>query len=112
MAYNAVKQAMCSAESDRLILLTYETLTQNPTRALEAIYEFTGQLPFHHDFEKIFSDAAEFDARLGTRGLHTVAPKVHSNQQETILPPDLWRSFERDSFWKDPAFNTRGVRVV
>jgi sulfotransferase len=112
MAYNAVKQAMYSAEADRLMLLTYETLTQKPAQALEAIYEFTGQQPFKHDFENVSFNAAEFDARLGTRGLHTVGPKVHANQRETILPPDLWRRFELDSFWKDPAFNIRDVRVV
>jgi sulfotransferase len=112
MAYNALKQAMYSAESDRLMILTYETLTQKPAQAMQAIYEFTGQHPFKHDFKKVSFDATEFDARLGTPGLHTVRPAVRADQRETILPPDLWRRFEGDSFWKDPAFNTRGVRVV
>ena len=111
-AYNALKQAMHSAESDRMLLLTYETLTRAPAQALQAVYEFTGLPPFEHDFENISFDAADFDARLGTPGLHTVRPVAQLVERETILPPDLWRRYEGDSFWRDPAFNTRGVRRV
>ena len=79
---------------------------------MQAVYEFTGLPPFRHDFENVAFDAAEFDARLGTPGLHAVCPKVTPMERETILPPDLWRRYEQDSIWRDPAFNTRGVRVV
>jgi sulfotransferase len=37
---------------------------------------------------------------------------VRLEDRQTILPPDLWRRFDGDSFWHDPAFNRRGVRVV
>jgi sulfotransferase len=111
-AYNALKQAMHSEESDCMLLLSYETLTQQPAQALEAVYEFTGLPPFAHDFENIRFDVAAFDARLGTPGLHTVRPVARSVERDTILPPDLWRRYDGDSFWRDPAFNTKGVRVV
>jgi len=111
-AYNALKQAMHSAESDRLLLLTYETLTRDPARALQAVYEFTGLPPFTHDFKNVAFDATAFDTRLGTPGLHTVRRVVGDVARETILPPDLWRRYEAENFWRDPAFNKRGVRVV
>jgi len=111
-ALRALKQAMHSAESDRLLLLPFETLTREPARAIEAVYAFTGLAPFAHDFEAISYDAPEFDARLGTPGLHTVRPKAAPVERETILPPDLWARFERESVWRDPAFNTRGVQIV
>jgi sulfotransferase len=57
-------------------------------------------------------DAAEFDARLGTPGLHTVHRTVRSDERLTLLPPDLWSRYEGENFWRDGAFNTRGVRVV
>src|SRR4051794_7390836 len=111
-AYNALKQAMHSEESDRMLLLSYETLTRAPAQALQAVYEFTGLPPFDHDFENISFDAAAFDARLGTPGLHTVRREARSVERETVLPPDLWHRYEGDSFWLDPAFNKRGVRLV
>lgn len=111
-ALNALKQAMHSGESDRLLLLSYETLTHEPAYAMQMVYEFTGLPPFQHDFQKIVFNATEFDARLGTSGLHAVRPVVLPLERQTILPPDLWRRYERDSIWRDQAFNVRGVRVV
>ncbi len=111
-AVNALKQAMHSVESDRLLLLPYETLCSEPAYAMAAVYEFTGLPSFAHDFENISFDASEFDARLGTPGLHAVHPVAASITRQTILPPDLWRRYEGESIWGDPAFNTRNVRVV
>jgi sulfotransferase len=111
-ALNALKQAMHSSESDRLLLLSYETLTQEPAYAMQVVYEFTGLPPIEHDFEQIALDATEFDARLGTPGLHAVRPMVRPVERQTILPPDLWRRYERESVWRDPSFNIRSVRMV
>jgi len=33
-------------------------------------------------------------------------------ERQTILPPDLVRRVENDSFWSDTKRNLRGVRVV
>jgi sulfotransferase len=109
---NALKQAMHSAESDRLLLLPYDVLARDPAYALRAVYQFTGLPPFDHDFDNIAFDAAEFDARLGMPGLHVVRQKAELPERQTILPPDLWRRHENDNIWRDPAFNTRGVPIV
>lgn len=111
-ALAALKQAMHSTESERLLLLPYETLAREPAHAMRAVYEFTGLPAFEHDFANITFDATEFDARLGTPGLHTVRPRAAAVERKSILPPDLWRRYEQDSIWRDPAFNTRGVPVV
>ncbi|WP_158932907.1 sulfotransferase [Acidisphaera sp. S103] len=111
-AYNAMKQAMHSEESDRLLLLTYETLSRNPAYAMERVYDFVGLPRFTHNFENISFDATEFDARLGTPGLHKVQRAVRAVERQTLLPPDLWRRYEGENFWHDAAFNKRGVRIV
>ena len=111
-AWNALREAFYGEHADRLLLVTYETLTTDPKRALAAIYDFIGEAPFPHDFDNVTFDAVDFDARLGTPGLHTVGKVVRPQERETILPPDLFRRVEADSFWRDPAMNRHGVRIV
>jgi sulfotransferase len=109
---NALKQAMHSGESDHLLLVPYDTLVRDPAMVMKAVYDFTGLPPFEHNFEAVTFDAKEFDARLGTPGLHDVGPKVARVERRTILPPDLWLRYENESIWRDPKFNTHHVRMV
>jgi len=111
-AWNALKEAYYSDEADRLMLIKYETLTREPERAMSAIYDFVGEQPFKHDFENVSYSEPEFDARLGSPGLHDVTRRVRPTERQSILPPELFRRFENDSFWMDPALNLRRVRVV
>ncbi|MER3546560.1 MAG: sulfotransferase family protein [Rhodanobacteraceae bacterium] len=112
-SYQATKDAYYGEYAPgRLMLLTYESLTSNPQRAIDAIYQFIGEPPFKHDFDNIQYDEPEFDARLGLPGLHKVQPKVTSTKRESVLPPDLFNRFIKDSFWLDPATNIRKVPIV
>lgn len=111
-AWCALREAFYGEQSERLLLLTYETITANPRRALDAVYDFIGETPFNHDFDNIEFDVTEFDRRLGTPGLHAVARRVHPNERGFVIPPDLVRKYENDSFWRDPARNPKRVRVV
>ncbi len=112
-AWNALREAWFGEQADRLLLVTYETLTRSPQTALDAIYDFTGLPRFVHDTQNVsYDEAAEFDARLGTPGLHSVGKTIQPPVRRTILPPDLFRRFESDSFWQDPAQNLNNVRVV
>jgi sulfotransferase len=111
-AWNALREGFYGEHADRMLLLTYETLTSEPRRAMAAVYDFIGEQPFEHDFENVVFDAPEFDARLGTPGLHTVGKVVRAVERKTILPPDLVRRVEQDSFWRDPTLNPHGVKIV
>ena len=111
-ALNAMKQAMHGANAQRLMLLPYDTLVHNPAAALDAVYAFTGLPGFKHDFEHVAFSTQEFDALLGTPGLHDVKPQVRPAERQTILPPDLWQRYEGASIWRDPAFDTRGIGVT
>jgi sulfotransferase len=111
-ALNALKQAMHGDQAGRILLLPYDTLVSDPLAAMNAVYDFTG-LPFYrHNFDAVRFDASEFDARLGTPGLHDVRPQVRAVERKTILPPDLWERFERSSVWRMPEFNTTAVRIA
>jgi sulfotransferase len=41
-----------------------------------------------------------------------VGRAVRAIARETVLPPDLFRRYEPDSFWRDASLNLRGVRVI
>lgn len=57
-------------------------------------------------------DVTEFDERTGTPGLHTVRGTVKAEPRESLLPPDLFRGFVNDAFWRDPRRITSGLRIV
>lgn len=112
-AYNALKEAYFGEHAaGRLLLLQYETLAKDPQKAIAAVYDFIGEQPFKHDFESIQFDASEFDKKAGTPGLHEVRAKVTSNERVTVLPPDLFKRFENDAFWSNPAVHRSGVQIV
>jgi sulfotransferase len=111
-ALSGLKQAMHGGQARRLLLLPYDTLVSDPAAAMAEIYAFTGLPAFQHDFDTLDFDVGEFDARLGTPGLHHVRRQVRAIPRETILPPDLWERFERTSIWRMPEFNTAKVPIV
>ena len=111
-AYNALKEAYYGEDTANLMLLQYETLVSDPAAAMKAIYDLTGEPAFTHDLDNVSYDADEFDMRAGTPGLHTVRRKIAVRERTSVLPPDVFRRFENDAFWRDPQLNFRGVRVV
>ena len=112
-AWNGLREAVSGEYADRLLLLTYETLTGDPIRALTAIYDFIGEPHYQHDPNNVsFADAAEFDARLGTPGLHAIGSAVRPTERKTILPPDVFARFENDAFWRDLRQLPAAIRVV
>ena len=52
-AYNALREAIYGPQSDRLLLVRYETLTANPLTTLAAIYDFVGEELYPHDPHRI-----------------------------------------------------------
>jgi sulfotransferase len=112
-SFQATKDAFYGQHAPgRLLLLSYEGLTGNPEAAMQAVYKFIGEPWFEHDFEHIDYKADEFDARLGLPGLHTVKSKVSAPKRESVLPPDLFNRFAKDSFWLDPKNNIRKVPII
>ncbi|MEI7913713.1 MAG: sulfotransferase [Mycobacteriaceae bacterium] len=110
--YDALKQAAYGAQRDRLLLVQYDTLTTDPARTMHAIYDFIGEPYFEHDFDHVDYDVREFDERAGTPGLHTVRSTVKAEQRETLLPPELFKRFTNDAFWRDPQRTPAGLRIV
>lgn len=110
--YNALKEAFYGEHARQLMLVQYESLASDPLRVLGAIYDFIEEPHHDHDVENVAFNAEEFDIRAGTPGLHVVRPAVAMEPRSTILPPDVFRRFEHDAFWRDPQANPHGVLIV
>lgn len=110
-AYNALKEAFYSEESASLLLVDYDLLTINPAKTMSLIYQFLGEEPFEHNFEKVQYEEPEFDKKLKTQGLHQVRAKVEFKPRKTILPPDLFERLDGLSFWTDST-NSRASAIV
>lgn len=100
-AWSALKEGYYGEHSESLLLVEYDLLARNPERTISLIYEFLQEEPFQHDFDNVDFQADDFDAMLGTPGLHRVTGKVRFQPRNTILPPDLFEKFAGMSFWTD-----------
>lgn len=110
-AYNALREAYFSQEAHRLLLIDYEALCKFPDRIMGIIYEFIGEKKFDHDFNNVVYSAQEFDSNLGLPGLHDVKTVVEYRERKTILPPDLFQTYERMSFWNNEESNANIVSL-
>jgi sulfotransferase len=110
----ALREAVYGDQADRLLLVRFESLTADPLETLRKVYEFLGEPPFEHDPNRVEAcpGTAEFDARVGTPGLHHLARSVIQQKRRSILPTELFARYEPFSFWQNPAETPAGLRVI
>ena len=109
--YHALREACWSENAEQLVIIDYDFLVSRPADVLPLIYQFIGEEPFAHDFERVEYDAPEFDSQLGVSGLHKVHPKVGPRPRQTILPPDLFERYSNMAFWH-ALENCKAYRIV
>ena len=111
-ALDALREAYYGEEAGKLILVEYAALARAPQQTMRLLYELLGEPPFPHDFENVDYQADEFDAALGTSGLHEVRRKVEWVERRSILPPALFERFASDMFWRRPDEARSDVTVI
>ncbi|MCB1288604.1 MAG: sulfotransferase [Mycobacterium sp.] len=111
-ALDALKDGFFGEQAPAMILVEYDALVTDPTRALKLLYDFIGEPWFDHDFDNVEYDADEFDLALGAPGLHSIRRKVEFIPRQSILPPELFHRFDGDMFWRDPAANPHNVAII
>jgi sulfotransferase len=111
-ALDALKEGFFGEQAARTVLVEYEALARAPRSTLEHLYSVLDEPYFDHDLENIDYDAEEFDLALGAPGLHKIRRKVEWVERLTVLPPELFRRFEHDSFWRVPDANIRQVPII
>ena len=110
-AWSALKEAYHGDEANRLLLVEYDMLCQRPGEVMDLIYGFLGEERFAHDFDNVEYAADEFDAMMGTPGLHTVRRKVEWKPRRTVLPPDVFGRFAALSFWHE-LVGTKAHKII
>lgn len=104
---NGLKEVFYGPHSDRLMLVSYAQLARNPSRVLDAIYDFTGVARFAHDFDTLQFAAKDYDADLGLPGLHDLRARVTYAPMPVTLPPDLVARLGGPYFWENPHESSR-----
>ena len=100
LALNSLKEAFYGEHSDRLMLVSYQSLVDNTAATLERIYAFAGEPSFAHDPGNVAFDASEFDSLLGAPGLHSVRKEVRAVPNKVTLPPDIAAHYAGKPFWE------------
>lgn len=113
-ALHGLREALFGEQADRVLLVRYESLAADPLGTLNGIYAFLGEPPYPHDPERVESlpGAAEFDARLGTPGLHSVGTAVRAVERRSVLPTDLFTRYRTYTFWENEGEMPPGIRMV
>src|SRR5688500_15863344 len=77
LSYMRIQDALTRGFRDRMHFVHFDALTRDPATALEQIYRFLEEEPFHrHDFDHVEQVLAEDDLVHGIAGLHDIRPAV------------------------------------
>lgn len=106
-AVTGLKDAFYGAFSDRLMLVSYESLARRPGETVNAINHFLGEEAFKPDFNNLNFSTEEYDTGIGAPGLHRVKPRVSYSSPKATLPPELMAQFTGQNFWEIPGTPTR-----
>lgn len=101
---NGLRQAYIDGFQEALHLVEYQELISNPEETINNIYEFLGEEPFKHNFNKLKNINPENDAQIyGFADMHQVRPKLKSvsSDPKEILSPTILAKCENTEFWKD-----------
>lgn len=111
-AWASLREAWFGEAADRLIVVSYDYLTQQPRQALARLYRELGETPFDHDFTNVEFNENDYDLSIGMPGLHKVRQKVEYVKRDPCIPPDLFAKYNDASFWRRADLNRRGATLL
>ena len=116
-AWNALREARYFGEdADRLLLVSYETLTGQTRRRHSTRSMISSANRFMPTIPSISSRVTTWSSstlRLGTPWAARCAQRGQgARSRATVLPPDLFKRYEGLAFWQDPAQLPTSVRMI
>lgn len=100
IAYNRLKDVIQRGLGDRLCLVDFDGLTNNPKEVMSSIWKFLEMDEPEHDFNNVRQLTTEDDSVHGL-DLHTIRSKVEPirDDAEEVLGSALCRKLEGQEFW-------------
>jgi sulfotransferase len=105
---NATKIGMEQGNRDKFHFVDYNDLVTNPQGELNDIYEFLGEEPFKHTFDRLSNEHREDDlATYGLGDMHEVYSKLEKTSPDpnTVLPDSIIDLYNKNrqqlEFWDD-----------
>lgn len=98
-----LRKALMEGNDNSIHLIEYQDLMNNPKETMEKIYEFLGEEPFEHTFDKIENINRENDGKIyGFADMHEVRPELKSiaPSPEEILSPEILEKCKDTEFWR------------
>ncbi|MBD8871342.1 sulfotransferase [Rhodanobacter sp. DHB23] len=111
-AWSSLREAWFGEHANKLVVVRYESLTRQSRETMDQLYQALGEASFQHDFDNVLYDEEQYDAGLGTPGLHTVRRQVAFVERPTILPPDIFCQYADNAFWLNEKLNAKRVLVI
>ena len=100
-AMKCIKQAMYSNHNDNICYIKYDSLVSNTKSVLSKLYDFFEEPYFEHNLEYIEGNIFDkYDAAIASPGLHKVKSKIETTKKKNLLPPELYNTYSKMSFWK------------
>jgi sulfotransferase len=100
-SYNSIRDAVHRGHAKQMLFIDFDSLTQNPEKAMKKVYEFLGEEYFMHDFNNVEQVIHEKDEYYGFDDLHTIRPTVtpveHKWPELLGHAADLYKNL---NFWK------------
>ncbi len=106
LAYNRIVDALNRGFSDRMFLVDFDDLTNEPEKTMKQIYEFLGEEYYAHDFDNVEQVTFEDDSVHGIKDLHKIRSKVApvASDWERVIGPRFKR-LESLNFWKNKTMD-------
>lgn len=104
---NAIVDGVRQGFADRIHLVEYRDLVNNPEKTLENLYEFLGEESYEHKFEKLENLNRENDMRTyGVADMHEVHSKLESRSPDPkkILSKNILDKCEGMDIWRQENF--------
>lgn len=113
MSYHALSEAFRKGHQDKILLVDYDSLTKNPQKELNRIYDFIGEERFVHSFDNIIPQFNEDDNVYQLDKMHEVrstVEKIHRDNQK-YLSEYVMNKYKHMEFWnkQSPQYSIFGL---
>lgn len=102
-AYNMIRDALDRGFDDRMHIIEFEDLTNEPKETMKKIYKFLGETLFKHNFNNVEQVTHENDDIHGIPGLHKIRSKVEpvTVNAAKLIGNEAFNKYFDAQFWRN-----------